>query len=115
MTVDEQLAIFLFGVGWEVLAADMRVLRWACDKGGFTIPDGKFYLVDSGYANTDKFLAHYRDERQQRNDMYFNEEIDQLSIGNDDEEPPNIGGADESRRGYSLHRTITEQLWNSRC
>ncbi|OAY66796.1 hypothetical protein ACMD2_20248, partial [Ananas comosus] len=41
----------------------MHVLRWACDTGGFTVPDGKYYLVDLGYANTQKFLAPYRGER----------------------------------------------------
>ncbi|XP_020110243.1 uncharacterized protein LOC109725462 [Ananas comosus] len=56
--------IFLFVcTGWEGSAADMRVLRSACESGGFTIPEGKYYLVDSGYANTDKFLAPYRGER----------------------------------------------------
>ncbi|XP_020103012.1 uncharacterized protein LOC109720370 [Ananas comosus] len=48
---------------WEGSAADMRVLRWCCESGGFTVPEGKFYLVDSGYANTDRFLAPYRGER----------------------------------------------------
>ncbi|OAY76845.1 putative nuclease HARBI1 [Ananas comosus] len=48
---------FLFVcTGWEGSAADMRVLRWACET-------GKYYLVDSGYANTEKFLAPYRGER----------------------------------------------------
>ncbi|XP_020079660.1 uncharacterized protein LOC109713860 isoform X2 [Ananas comosus] len=55
---------FLFVcTGWEGSAADMRVLRWCCESGGFTVPGGKFYLVDSGYANTDRFLAPYRGER----------------------------------------------------
>ncbi|XP_020082181.1 putative nuclease HARBI1 [Ananas comosus] len=55
---------FLFVcTGWEGSAADMRILRWCLESGGFTVPDGKFYLVDSGYANTDKFLAPYRGER----------------------------------------------------
>ncbi|OAY69627.1 hypothetical protein ACMD2_17294 [Ananas comosus] len=180
------LTIF-FVLRWEGSAANMRVLWWACDRGGFTVPDGKFYLVDLGYANTDRFLAPYRGERyhlsqfdsttrarthrnpkdlynhrhaqlrnvvektfdilkkrfkilnhailflykvqcmiamaccvvhnfirrQQGNDMYFNEEIDQLSTGDDDEDPPNIAGADESRHGDSLRRSITEQLWNN--
>nr|CAD1835764.1 unnamed protein product [Ananas comosus var. bracteatus] len=48
---------------WEGSAADMRVLRWACETGGFVVPEGKYYLVDSGYANTEKFLAPYRGER----------------------------------------------------
>nr|CAD1831541.1 unnamed protein product [Ananas comosus var. bracteatus] len=40
----------------------MRVLPWACEKGGFVVPEGKYNLVDSGYANTEKFLAPYRGE-----------------------------------------------------
>ncbi|OAY82418.1 hypothetical protein ACMD2_22921 [Ananas comosus] len=48
---------------WEGSAADMRVLRWACETGGFVVPEGKYYLLDSGYANTDRFLAPYRGER----------------------------------------------------
>nr|CAD1842663.1 unnamed protein product [Ananas comosus var. bracteatus] len=55
---------FLFiCTGWEGSAADMRVLRWCCESGGFMVPEGKFYLVDSGYANTDRFLAPFRGER----------------------------------------------------
>ncbi|OAY74020.1 putative nuclease HARBI1, partial [Ananas comosus] len=55
---------FLFVcTGWEGSAADMRVLRWACERGGFVVPEGKYYLVDSRYANTEKFLAPYRGER----------------------------------------------------
>ena len=55
---------FLFiCTGWEGSAADMRVLRWCVEMGGFNVPDGKYYLVDSGYANTDKFLAPYRGNR----------------------------------------------------
>ncbi|PKA56016.1 hypothetical protein AXF42_Ash014688 [Apostasia shenzhenica] len=48
------------GTGWEGSAADMRILRCACERGGFTVPDGKYYLVDSGYANTQKFISPYR-------------------------------------------------------
>nr|CAD1829276.1 unnamed protein product [Ananas comosus var. bracteatus] len=48
---------------WEGSAADMRVIQWACERGGFVVPEGKYYLVDSGYANTEKFLAPYRGER----------------------------------------------------
>ncbi|KAK1257137.1 hypothetical protein QJS04_geneDACA022970 [Acorus gramineus] len=50
-------------VGWEGSTADMRVLRWALESGGFSVPEGKYYLVDSGYANTDKFLAPHRSHR----------------------------------------------------
>ncbi|MQM04218.1 hypothetical protein Taro_037011 [Colocasia esculenta] len=47
-------------VGWEGSAADMRVLRWALESGGFKVPEGKYFLVDAGYANTPEFLAPYR-------------------------------------------------------
>lgn len=46
--------------GWEGSAADMRVLRDAIGRHGFRVPDGRQYLVDCGYANTDKFIAPYR-------------------------------------------------------
>lgn len=46
--------------GFEGSAADMRVLNWALEHGGLNIPDGKRFLVDLGYANTDKFVAPYR-------------------------------------------------------
>ncbi|MQL89643.1 hypothetical protein Taro_022215 [Colocasia esculenta] len=38
----------------------MRVLRWALESGGFKVPEGKYFLVDAGYANTPQFLAPYR-------------------------------------------------------
>ncbi|PKA54055.1 hypothetical protein AXF42_Ash016220 [Apostasia shenzhenica] len=46
--------------GWEGSAADMRILKWTLEKGGFSVPPRKMYLVDSGYANMDKFLAPIR-------------------------------------------------------
>jgi hypothetical protein len=48
--------------GWEGSATDARVLRSALLK-GFQVPEGKFYLVDGGYANTPSFLAPYRGVR----------------------------------------------------
>ncbi|MQM12270.1 hypothetical protein Taro_045183, partial [Colocasia esculenta] len=51
------------GVGFEGAAADMTVLRRAIDVGGFKVPQGKYYLVDSGYGNAAQFLAPYRGER----------------------------------------------------
>ncbi|KAI0508208.1 hypothetical protein KFK09_014343 [Dendrobium nobile] len=48
------------GSGWEGSAADMRVLRWAIEEGDFKVPAGKYFLVDSGYANTDKLIAPFR-------------------------------------------------------
>ncbi|KAM0830107.1 hypothetical protein ACQ4PT_066433 [Festuca glaucescens] len=49
--------------GWEGSASDQAVLRWAVTSGGFVVPEGKFYLVDSGYGNTPKFSAPYRGDR----------------------------------------------------
>ena len=37
--------------GREGSATDARVLHSAMSK-GFRVPEGKFYLVDGGYANT---------------------------------------------------------------
>ncbi|KAL0925196.1 hypothetical protein M5K25_003510 [Dendrobium thyrsiflorum] len=50
-------------IGWEGSAADMRVLRWAAEQGQFTVPRNYYYLVDSGYANTDKLIAPFRGYR----------------------------------------------------
>ncbi|VAH71312.1 unnamed protein product [Triticum turgidum subsp. durum] len=46
--------------GWEGSASDQAVLRWAMTSGGLVVPEGKFNLVDSGYANTPRFIAPYR-------------------------------------------------------
>ncbi|KAJ3702002.1 hypothetical protein LUZ61_005707 [Rhynchospora tenuis] len=45
--------------GWEGSAHDSLVLRRTIDA-GFTVPEGRYYLVDGGYANTHQFLAPYR-------------------------------------------------------
>ncbi|MQL94147.1 hypothetical protein Taro_026797 [Colocasia esculenta] len=50
-------------VGFEGAAADMTVFRRAIDVGGFTVPLGKYYLVDSGYGNVAQLLAPYRGEQ----------------------------------------------------
>ncbi|KAK1278746.1 hypothetical protein QJS04_geneDACA017789 [Acorus gramineus] len=44
---------------WEGSAGDMKVLQWALHRGGFSVPKGKYYLADSGYANTHQFVAPY--------------------------------------------------------
>ncbi|XP_020677924.2 putative nuclease HARBI1 [Dendrobium catenatum] len=49
--------------GWEGSAADMRVLRWAVEQGQFEVPRNKYFLVDSGYANTDRLIAPFRGYR----------------------------------------------------
>ncbi|MQM00608.1 hypothetical protein Taro_033344 [Colocasia esculenta] len=50
-------------VGFKGAAADMTALRRAINVGGFTVPLGKYYLVDSGFGNAAQFLAPYRGER----------------------------------------------------
>ncbi|PKA64892.1 hypothetical protein AXF42_Ash011494 [Apostasia shenzhenica] len=46
--------------GWGGSASDMSVLRWSLKRSNFSLPYGKYYLVDSRYANTNKFIAPYR-------------------------------------------------------
>jgi hypothetical protein len=48
--------------GWEGSASDARVLQDALQN-NFYVPEGKFYLVDAGYANTPNFIAPYRNVR----------------------------------------------------
>ncbi|XBH68585.1 hypothetical protein VPH35_096699 [Triticum aestivum] len=48
--------------GWEGSASDARVLQDALEN-NFYVPEGKFYLVDAGYANTPNFIAPYRNVR----------------------------------------------------
>ena len=59
---DFDLNITFISCGWEGSATDARVLSSAIIK-GFKVPEGKFYLVDGGYANTQSFLAPYRGVR----------------------------------------------------
>ena len=59
---DFDLNITHISFGWEGSATDARVLSSAILR-GFKVPDGKFYLVDGGYANTQFFLAPYRGVR----------------------------------------------------
>ena len=44
--------------GWEGSAADSRVFdtAWRQD---FRIPDGRYYLADAGYGNSDALLVPY--------------------------------------------------------
>ena len=59
---DFDLNFTFISCGWEGSASDAGVLRSAISK-GFHVPEGKFYLVDGGYANTPSFLAPYRGVR----------------------------------------------------
>uniref|UniRef100_A0A8I6YVQ9 DDE Tnp4 domain-containing protein n=1 Tax=Hordeum vulgare subsp. vulgare TaxID=112509 RepID=A0A8I6YVQ9_HORVV len=56
------LRITFISCGWGGSATDARVLQSAMMT-GFRVPEGKFYLVDGGYANTQSFLAPYRGVR----------------------------------------------------
>ncbi|GFP83644.1 putative nuclease harbi1 [Phtheirospermum japonicum] len=52
--------------GWEGSAADSRVLRAALsdpDQNFPQVPQGKYYLVDSGYDNMEEFIAPYEGVR----------------------------------------------------
>ncbi|KAJ3701389.1 hypothetical protein LUZ61_005094 [Rhynchospora tenuis] len=52
---------FLYVVaGWEGSAHDNLILRKSLERGNFTVPPGRYYLVDGGYANTPQFLSPYR-------------------------------------------------------
>ena len=48
--------------GWEGSAANSRVFEDA-QNSDFVIPEGRYYLVDAGYANSDKLLVPYRGVR----------------------------------------------------
>ncbi|WVZ99640.1 hypothetical protein U9M48_044906 [Paspalum notatum var. saurae] len=63
---DFDLNFTFVSCGWEGLASDAGVLRSAISK-GFSVPEGKFYLVDGGYANTPSFIAPYRGVRYHLN------------------------------------------------
>ena len=54
--------------GWEGSASDARVLQDALQN-NFYVPEGKFYLVDAGYANTPNFIAPYRNVRYHLQDQ----------------------------------------------
>ncbi|WOG95470.1 hypothetical protein DCAR_0414789 [Daucus carota subsp. sativus] len=50
--------------GWEGSAHDGRVLRVALSRpNGLKVPQGCYYLVDTGYTNCEGFLAPYRGHR----------------------------------------------------
>jgi hypothetical protein len=48
--------------GWEGSAADARVYHDARTT-DFTIPEGKYYLADAGFASCDELLVPYRNVR----------------------------------------------------
>ncbi|XP_006664359.3 putative nuclease HARBI1 [Oryza brachyantha] len=62
LACDFDLNFVYISTGWEGSASDAGVLHSAI-KYGFKVPEGKFYLVDGGYANTPYFVAPYRGVR----------------------------------------------------
>ena len=62
LACDFDLNFIFISCGWEGSASDAGVLRSAISK-GFSVLEGKFYLVDGGYANTSSFIAPYRGVR----------------------------------------------------
>jgi hypothetical protein len=62
LACDFDLNFIFISCGWEGSASDAGVLRSAISK-GFSVPEGKFYLVDGGYANTSSFINPYRGVR----------------------------------------------------
>jgi hypothetical protein len=62
LACDFDLNSIFISCGWEGSASDAGFLRSAISK-EFIVPEGKFYLVDGGYANTSSFIAPYRGVR----------------------------------------------------
>ncbi|WVZ93272.1 hypothetical protein U9M48_039267 [Paspalum notatum var. saurae] len=63
---DFDLNFTFVSCGWEGSASDAGVLRSAISK-GFSVLEGKFYLVDGEYANTSSFIAPYSEVRYHLN------------------------------------------------
>lgn len=57
------MRILFLLAGWEGSSHDGKVLWDAVSRFSFVVPEGKYYLVDAGYANTRQFLAPYRGVR----------------------------------------------------
>ncbi|KAG6514911.1 hypothetical protein ZIOFF_025286 [Zingiber officinale] len=57
--------------GWEGSAHDGRVLRDAMIRSNdLKVPQGCYYLVDSGYCNADGFLTPFRGQRYHLNEFH---------------------------------------------
>lgn len=46
--------------GWEGSAADGYVYNDAVQRGGLTLPPGKYFLADAGFGASPKLLTPYR-------------------------------------------------------
>jgi hypothetical protein len=58
LDISIQVYYTFISCGWEGSAPHVGVIQSALIK-GFRVPDGKYYLVNGGYANT-PFIAPYR-------------------------------------------------------
>ncbi|XP_039118294.1 putative nuclease HARBI1 [Dioscorea cayenensis subsp. rotundata] len=64
VAVDFDLHFTYVLAGWEGSAHDALVLRDALERpNGLSVPEGKYYLVDAGYATRPGFIAPYRGVR----------------------------------------------------
>uniref|UniRef100_A0A8I6Z249 DDE Tnp4 domain-containing protein n=1 Tax=Hordeum vulgare subsp. vulgare TaxID=112509 RepID=A0A8I6Z249_HORVV len=62
LACDIDLNFTFISCGWEGSATDTKALISSLNN-GFQVPEGKFFLVGGGYANTPSFLAPYRGVR----------------------------------------------------
>ncbi|XP_021321676.1 protein ALP1-like [Sorghum bicolor] len=64
VVVDFDLKFTYVLAGWEGFAHDALILSDAIERqDGFTMPQGKYYLVDAGYVCRNGFLPPYRGVR----------------------------------------------------
>ncbi|XP_039127555.1 protein ALP1-like [Dioscorea cayenensis subsp. rotundata] len=68
--VDFDLCFTYVLAGWEGSAYDALVLRDALERpNGLRVPEGKYYLVDAGYATRPGFIPPYRGVRYHLKDF----------------------------------------------
>jgi hypothetical protein len=116
---DFDLNITTISCGWEGSATDARVLSSVILK-GFKVPEGKFYLVDGGYANTQNFLAPYRRVRYHLkefghgyDDQHDNiDPADYVNLPNGDDNHVEYNEQDNYILGNNLRDQIAMQMWN---
>ncbi|KAJ3708861.1 hypothetical protein LUZ61_012566 [Rhynchospora tenuis] len=112
--------------GWEGSAHDNMILRRAVNN-GFTVPQGRYYLVDGGYINTPQFLAPYRcityhlaqfrargrgeNSLQHMTDEGLFNVLDEDDTGvDDDSQNGDVGGSD-TQNGVNLRDCIRDVMW----
>ncbi|XP_039120559.1 putative nuclease HARBI1 [Dioscorea cayenensis subsp. rotundata] len=62
--VDFNLRFTYVLTGWEGSAHDALVLRDVLERpNGLSVPEGKYYLIDAGYATRPSFISPYRGVR----------------------------------------------------